>query len=191
MAVKTTIFTPHATEIPGLLVWKQEYPGDSRGYFREVFHKQKLVAEGLPEEFKIEQVNHSENTDKGVIRGFHAEPWAKYATVGVGKVFGAYVDLRKGDSFGMVVTVELDRWTVVYVPRGVGNSFQNLEHNTLFCYCVPQHWRQEDVDEGKYSYANLADPEIGVKWPIPLAESIMSDADKKHPMLRDVKPMEI
>src|SRR5690242_10973689 len=105
MAVATTEFTPRQTAIPGLLIFDVSYPSDDRGYFQEKFQKAKLVAAGLPESFNIVQNSISYNKDAGVIRGFHAEPWDKYISVVTGKVFSAFVDLRKGDSFGTVVTV--------------------------------------------------------------------------------------
>jgi dTDP-4-dehydrorhamnose 3,5-epimerase len=40
-------------------------------------------------------------------------------------------------------------------------------------------------------FVNLADPDADVKWPIPLDQAVMSDRDKNHPMLKDVKPMEV
>ena len=42
-------------------------------------------------------------------------------------MFGAWVDLRPGRSFGQVYTCELDPSRAIYVPRGVGNSYQALE----------------------------------------------------------------
>ena len=36
---------------------------------------------------------------------------------------------------------------------------------------------------------NLADPELGIEWPIPLSECELSEADRRHPMLADALPM--
>src|SRR6476469_3522815 len=107
MAVATTEVTGHETDIPGLLVFDITSVGDERGYFQEKFQKAKLVAAGLPEDFNIVQNSLSYNKDAGVSRGFHAEPWDKYISVVTGKVFSAYVDLRKGNGFGRIVTVEI------------------------------------------------------------------------------------
>ncbi|PWM81573.1 MAG: dTDP-4-dehydrorhamnose reductase, partial [Clostridium sp.] len=40
-----------------------------------------------------------------------------------------------------------------------------------------------------YTFVNLADPELGIEWPIPLDEATVSEADLNHPMLADVVPM--
>jgi dTDP-4-dehydrorhamnose 3,5-epimerase len=189
MGVPTTEITGRKTDIPGLLIFDVSYVGDERGYFQEKYQKAKLVAAGLPETFNIVQNSVSYNKQVGVIRGFHAEPWDKYISVITGEVFAAYVDLRKGPSFGKVVTVKIDANTAVYLPKGVGNSFQTTEPDTYYLYSVNAHWSADNYDE--YCFANLADPEIGVKWPIDLDKSIMSDRDKNHPLLKDVKPLEV
>src|SRR5689334_3584015 len=134
MGVPTTEVTGHTTDIPGLLIFDVTYVGDDRGYFQEKYQKAKLVAAGLPESFNVIQNSLSYNKEAGVTRGFHAEPWDKYISVVTGKVFAAYVDLRKGASFGKVVTVEIDANKTVFLPQGVANSFQTLEPDTYYLY---------------------------------------------------------
>ena len=142
-----------------------------------------------PSGSNIVQNSLSYNKDAGVTRGFHAEPWDKYISVVTGKVFAAYVDLRKGDSFGKVVTVEITPNVAVFLPEGVANSFQTLEPDTYYLYSVNAHWSADNYD--KYCFVNLADPQIGVAWPISLNDAVMSDRDKNHPLLKDVTPMEV
>jgi dTDP-4-dehydrorhamnose 3,5-epimerase len=189
MAVPTTEFTNRHTDIPGLLILDISYPSDDRGYYQEKFQKAKLVEAGVPEDFQILQNGLSFNLQAGVIRGFHAEPWDKYISVVSGRVFSAYVDLRKGQNFGKTVTVEITPDVAVFLPQGVANSFQTLEPNTYYLYSVNKLWSADDYD--KYSFVNLADPEIGVDWPIALSESTMSERDRNHPMLANVTPMEV
>ncbi|MFR3450493.1 MAG: dTDP-4-dehydrorhamnose 3,5-epimerase family protein [Collinsella sp.] len=81
-------------------------------------------------------------------------------------MFGAWVDLRPGASFGQVYTCELDPSRAIYVPRGVGNSYQALEDGTAYTYLVNAHWSAEL--KSTYTFVNLADPELGIEWPIPL-----------------------
>jgi dTDP-4-dehydrorhamnose 3,5-epimerase len=189
MAVPTTEFTAHETEIPGLLFFDVTQVEDPRGYFQEKYQKAKLVAAGMPESFDVVQSSISYNKEAGAVRGFHAEPWDKYISVVTGKAFAAYVDLRQGDNFGKVVTTTITPTTAVFLPQGVANSFQVLEPDTYYIYSVNRHWSGDDYD--KYSFVNLADPQLNVQWPIPLDQSVMSDRDKNHPLLKDVKPMEI
>lgn len=185
MAVPTTEITSRTTAIPGLLVFDVTKVEDERGYYQETFQRAKLVAAGLPEDFKIVQNSTSYNKQAGVTRGFHAEPWGKYLTVMKGRVFGAWVDLRDCESFGKTFTTEVAPGVAVFVPQGVGNAFQVLEDDTYYLYGVSDHWSAELYDE--YCFANLADPEIGIEWPIPLESAIMSERDRVHPLLKDAK----
>lgn len=189
MGVPTTEFTAHQTKIPGLIIFDVTSIGDERGWFQEKFNKAKLEAVGIPKDFQVVQNSISYNKQKGVVRGFHAEPWDKYISVITGKVFCAYVDLRVGDTFGTVVTVELDNNKAIFLPQGVANSFQTLEDNTYYIYSVNKHWSAEDYD--KYVFVNLGDPKLDVHWPIPLNQATMSDRDRNHSMLADITPMEV
>lgn len=189
MGVPTTEITGHQTEIPGLLIFDVTLVGDDRGYFQEKYQKAKLVAAGMPEGFTVIQNSLSYNKQSGVIRGFHAEPWDKYISVITGRVFSAFVDLRKGPSFGKVVKVEITPTTTIFLPKGVANSFQTLDPDTYYLYSVNAHWSADNYNE--YCFANLADPELNIQWPIPLDKSIMSERDKNHPMLKDVTPLEV
>lgn len=189
MSLPTTEFTIKQTEIPGLLLIHVTHIGDDRGWYQEKYQKEKLVAAGFPNSFTALQTNFSYNKQAGVTRGLHAEPWDKFIGVVKGKVFAAYVDLRKGDSFGKTVTVEIDEDTAVYLPKGVGNSFQTIEDDTYYFYNVNDFWSAEKYTQ--YTFANTGDPDLAIEWPIPLSEAVMSDRDRNHPLLKDVTPMEV
>lgn len=176
----------HATAIPGLLVIELPLHGDARGWFKENWQREKMVALGLPD-FGPVQNNMSFNADAGVTRGLHAEPWDKLVSLASGRIFGVWVDLRPGDGFGTLVTLELGPETAVFVPRGVANGYQALEANTVYSYLVNQHWSPQA--RASYTYVNLADETLAINWPIPLAEVEISEADKAHPRLADVTPM--
>ena len=174
------------TNIPGMLVFDLPVHGDSRGWFKENWQRAKQTGLGLPDLGPV-QNNISFNAERGVTRGIHAEPWDKYISVATGSVFGAWVDLRPGKSFGEVYTCVIDPSKAIYVPRGVGNSFQALEDGTAYTYLVNAHWSAEL--KKTYTFVNLADPELGIDWPIPLSECELSEADRNHPMLKDAIPM--
>jgi len=174
------------TVIPGFYEIDLVVHGDSRGWFKENYQKQKMEIMGLPH-FEVVQNNFSFNAQKGVTRGLHAEPWEKFISVANGKIFGAWVDLRAGAGFGKVLTIEISPSKAVFVPRGVANGYQTLEPNVTYTYLVNEHWSPE----AKYTFVNLFDPSLGIKWPIPKDQAIVSDKDAAHPMLKDVKPMEV
>ncbi len=174
------------TAIDGLLVLRLPVHGDARGWFKESWQREKMVALGLPD-FSPVQNNVSFNAEVGVTRGIHAEPWDKLVTVATGRVFGAWVDLREGDGFGRSVTVEIDPGTAVFVPRGVGNGFQTLEPGTAYSYLVNDHWSAGA--QGEYTFLNLADETVALPWPVPAEQRVVSDKDLNHPRLADVTPM--
>ncbi len=172
------------TPIPGLLVVRLPLHEDSRGWFKENWQRAKMTALGLPD-FGPVQHSVAYNARRGVTRGVHTEPWDKFISVAHGRIFGAWVDMREGESFGEVFTIEADPSVAVFVPRGVGNSYQVLEDGTTYSYLVNDHWRPGLA----YPALNLADPTVAIPWPIPLAEAEISDKDLATPMLADVVPM--
>jgi dTDP-4-dehydrorhamnose 3,5-epimerase len=178
LAVRETI-------IPGFYEIDLVLHGDNRGWFKENYQREKMEALGLPK-FEVIQNNFSFNAEKGVTRGLHAEPWEKFVSVANGRVFGAWVDLRKGDSFGKVLTMEITPAKAVFIPRGVANGYQTLEGNLTYTYLVNAHWSPD----AQYAALNMFDPALGIQWPIDQAQAIISDKDRVNPLLKDVSPME-
>lgn len=176
--------SPTTTPIPGLVVWDLPVHGDSRGWFKENWQREKMTAAGLPD-FGPVQNNISFNDAVGTTRGIHAEPWDKWVSVATGRIFGAWVDLREGPTFGAVFTTEIDPSRAIFVPRGVGNSYQTLERDTAYVYLVNDHWSPT----ASYTFLNLADETAAIDWPIPLDDVEISEKDLAHPRLADVTPM--
>jgi len=172
------------TSIAGLQRWDLPVHGDNRGWFKENWQREKMVADGLPDLGPV-QNNISYNRTAGTTRGIHAEPWDKYISVATGSVFGAWVDLREGPGFGTVFTTVIDPSVAVFVPRGVGNAFQTLEDSTAYTYLVNAHWSPA----AEYTFLNLADETAAIAWPIPLERAELSDKDRAHPRMTEVRPM--
>ncbi|QZT58433.1 sugar nucleotide-binding protein [Mycolicibacterium austroafricanum] len=173
-----------ATPIPGLFIWELPVHGDNRGWFKENWQREKMTAAGLPD-FGPVQNNVAFNHTAGTTRGIHAEPWDKFVSIASGRVFGAWVDLRAGSTFGTVFYTELDPSRAVFVPRGVGNAYQSLESSTSYIYLVNDHYAP-DTD---YPALNLADEAVAIPWPIPLAQAEISAKDRQHPRMGKVVPM--
>ncbi|MFK5633444.1 MULTISPECIES: sugar nucleotide-binding protein [unclassified Ornithinimicrobium] len=171
-----------ATAIPSLLVVDLAVLGDSRGWFKENWQRAKMTALGLPD-FGPVQHSVAYNGPAGVTRGIHAEPWDKFVSIVHGRAFGAWVDLREGPTFGVVHTQELDEHTAVFVPRGVGNSYQTLVEDTVYSYLVNDHWSAD----AEYTMLNLADETVEIPWPVPLEQAEVSDKDRAHPPLAEVR----
>lgn len=174
------------TPIPGLLVVSLDVRDDNRGWFKENWQRAKMVDLGLPD-FGPVQNNVSFNTAAGATRGIHAEPWDKLVSLATGAIYGAWVDLRPGDSFGRTFSLEMGPETTVFVPRGVGNAYQTLVDGTAYSYLVNAHW--SEAATRSYTFVNVADETLAIPWPIPLTQAELSRADRDHPRLSAVKPM--
>ncbi len=172
------------TPIDGMLVVHLQVHGDNRGWFKENWQREKMVALGLPD-FGPVQNNMSYNAEIGTTRGIHAEPWDKFVSSAQGRYFGAWVDLREGSGYGTVFTIEVDPSIAVFVPRGVGNAYQTLTENVTYAYLVNDHWAADRT--GDYSYVNLADETVAIPWPIPLDQVQISEKDLAHPRLAAAK----
>ena len=166
------------TPIPGLVVVRLDRRDDDRGFFKENWQREKMLAIGLPD-FGPVQNNVSFNSDRGVTRGIHTEPWDKFISLATGRIFGAWVDMREGETFGATFTLEMDTSVAVFVPRGVGNSYQTLEDATAYTYLVNEHWRPT----ASYPALSLDDPTVAIPWPIPLSEAVISEKDQHNPGL--------
>ena len=175
--------------IPGMIEFDIPVHGDNRGWFKENFQKEKMLPLGFPESFFKENKlqNNVSLSRKGVLRGLHAEPWDKYISVADnGRVLGSWVDLREGDSFGHVYQMIIDASKGIYVPRGVANGFQVLSDTVSYSYLVNDYWALDL--KPKYAFVNYADPALGIEWD-DVEHAEVSEADKNHPLLKDVVPL--
>lgn len=181
-----TDLTIEDTRIPGLLVLRGGVQHNEDGWFKEAWHRQKMVALGLPD-FGPVQHNVTHTHSRGITRGFHAEPWDRLVSVVSGRAMCAWVDLREGPGFGGTFHLELDPGTSVFVPRGVANAHQVLEDDTTLTYLLEHHWTSESIDRSRF--INLFDPQIGIPWPIEQGQAIVSSRHELYPPLADVQPL--
>jgi dTDP-4-dehydrorhamnose 3,5-epimerase len=172
------------TSIPGLLVVSWETHGDERGFFRQTYRVDEL-GHALGREPVLRQGNHSRSA-AGTLRGFHAEPWDKLVYVVRGSAFCAIADTRpESPAFGRVETFTLgdepgDRIRL-FISEGLSNSFCSLTE-TDYLYDVGDYY-SPDVDRRAVAWD---DPDLGVAWPV--AEPLLSAADRRNPTLRERFP---
>ena len=81
------------TTIPGLEIFDLPVHGDSRGWFKENWQREKMTALGLAD-FGPVQNNVSFNDAVGTTRGIHAEPWDKWVSIATGRISVSYTHLR-------------------------------------------------------------------------------------------------
>lgn len=56
----------------------------------------------------------------------------------------------------------------------------------MYTYLVNEHWQAEAKD--RYAFVSIEDPALGIEWPIPLEQCVLSEADRAHPPLAQARP---
>lgn len=171
------------TKIPGLRLIELDIHADDRGSFREVWQTQKMQALGLPE-IKPVQMNVAESK-RGVLRGIHAEPWDKYIHLAYGTGVSVILDIREDSvAFGTWQLFEMDRTKALFVPEGLGNSFQATSELAVYTYLYTAHW-QLGI---KYQEVAFDDGDLAIPWPIQGSEMIVSKKDRNNKTLKQLFP---
>lgn len=158
---------------------------DPRGFFSETWNQQRFADAGIGPGFM--QDNHAYSQGIGVLRGLHCQigPNAQGKLVRCirGAIFDVAVDIRRGSpTFGQWVGAEIsaENWTQIWVPVGFLHAYCTLTEETEVIYKVTAPY-DKPAERGVI----WNDPDIGIKWPIPLDNVILSDKDKVLPRLRD------
>lgn len=173
------------TSIEGVFIIEPRVFGDERGYFFESFNA-KEFAEKTGLEITFVQDNESKSR-YGVLRGLHFQlpPYTQSKLVRVvkGKVLDVVVDIRKGSpTYGKYEMCELteDNHRQFFVPKGMAHGFAVLSDEAIFQYKCDDFYHPEA--EGAIIWN---DPDIAIQWPIPADQVLLSEKDKKHPLLKD------
>lgn len=156
--------------------------GDHRGFFSEVYNEKAFADGGVHIAFV--QDNHSLSGEKGTVRGLHFQspPFAQDKLVRVvrGAIFDIAVDLRRSSpTYGKHVSAILsaDAWNQLLVPIGFAHGFMTLEPNTEVIYKVSNYYSPTH-DHGLL----WNDPALGIEWPLPHEQAVLSDKDRKQPL---------
>jgi dTDP-4-dehydrorhamnose 3,5-epimerase len=172
--------------IPEVLLIEPRRFEDARGFFSEVYNREAFRAAGIEAEFV--QDNHSLSRDAGVVRGLHFQtpPHAQGKLVRVlrGAILDVAVDLRRGSAtYGRHVATELSgrNWRQLWVPPGFAHGFCTLEPDTEVAYKVTDIYAP-DCDKG-LAWDDLA---LGIAWPVDSRAAILSDKDRRHPLLAEL-----
>ncbi|MBP3692414.1 MAG: dTDP-4-dehydrorhamnose 3,5-epimerase [Clostridia bacterium] len=179
-------FTFIKTDIDGVIIVEPKVFGDSRGYFMETYKETDFIEGGITAKFI--QDNQSKSS-KGVLRGLHFQKkysQAKLVRVVKGSVFDVAVDLRPGSkTYGKWVGVELtaENKRQFFIPKNFAHGFLVLSDEAEFVYKCDDLYHPEE--EGGLMWN---DPDVGIEWPITDDMEIkLSDKDKLHPCLKDIK----
>jgi len=172
--------------IPEVVLITPKIFRDARGFFSETYNRRELMEAGIDASFV--QDNCSLSRARGVIRGLHFQvpphPQGKLVRVARGAILDVAVDIRRGSpTFGRHVSTILsaENWSQLWVPVGFAHGFCTLEPDTEVIYKTTDFYAQ-DCDRG----VAFDDPDIAIAWPVPPAEAILSDKDRRQPRLRDL-----
>ena len=162
--------------------------GDERGFFTETYRLRRHWHElgGIPAEEQFVQDNHSRST-RGVVRGMHFQVGAgvaKLVRCARGRILDVAVDLRRGSpTYGRWEGVELDDESMreLYVPVGFAHGFCVLSDVADVIYKQTAYYDPE-VERG----IAYDDPDVGIEWPLPASELIVSERDAAAPRLSEI-----
>ncbi len=102
----------------------------------------------------------------------------------VGALLDVAVDIRQGSlTYGQYVSAELtaENGEQLWVPAGFAHGFCTLVPDTIISYKVTDYYSPEH-DRGLL----WNDPAIGIDWPVSGESAILSDKDKRQPVLADL-----
>jgi dTDP-4-dehydrorhamnose 3,5-epimerase len=169
--------------IPEVLLLRPQKFGDHRGFFSETFRQSLFDDLGIGITFV--QDNQSFSAEQGTVRGLHFQTrdfaQAKLVRVLHGAILDVAVDIRHGSpTFGRHVAVRIDaeQWNQIFIPVGFAHGFCTLEPDTEVFYKVSNYYSAEH-DRGLL----WSDPALGIDWPVPAGEAVLSDKDRGHPTL--------
>ncbi len=173
-----------STEIEEVKIIEPAVFGDHRGYFFESYSQKEFEEKVCKTTF----VQDNESKSKyGVLRGLHfqKEPYAQAKLVRVvqGSVLDVAVDIRKGSpTFGKHVAVELndENKRQMFIPRGFAHGFVVLSKTVVFQYKCDNYYAPE-------AEAGIAwdDPVLEIDWKVDAEAVLLSEKDKKNPLLSE------
>jgi dTDP-4-dehydrorhamnose 3,5-epimerase len=172
-----------SVNLPRLIVPKRHV--DDRGWFSEIFHQERLRDIGITCRFV--QDNQSSSKQAGTLRGLHFQlppaAQAKLVTVVKGRILDVAVDIRRGSpTFGKYVSTEVSSETghQLYIPVGFAHGFLTLENDVVVIYKASDYYAPTHESGIRWN-----DPDIAIPWPLKDANIIISDKDRRLPLLKE------
>jgi dTDP-4-dehydrorhamnose 3,5-epimerase len=171
------------TSLPGVCIIELNIIKDSRGFFCEVYNREKYAEIGITSSFV--QDNHSRSVCH-TLRGLHYQVnkgQAKLCWVVVGEVQDVVVDIRRNSPFfgkweSVILSAENKRQ--LYIPKGFAHGFLVLSDFAELLYKCDEFYSCEDERGIAWN-----DPTIAVKWHIE-ETPLLSEKDAHNPFLSDI-----
>jgi dTDP-4-dehydrorhamnose 3,5-epimerase len=172
--------------LSGLVAIEPDVHGDERGFFAETYRQLWDQQLGIPPAESLIQDNHSRSS-RGVVRGLHFQVGAgvaKLVRCGRGRILDVAVDLRAGSpTYGQWDGIELDDENMrqLFVPVGFAHGFCVLSDIADVMYKQTTYY-DGDIERG----IAWNDPDVGIEWPLPADELIVSERDAEAPRLSEI-----
>jgi len=176
-----------ATRLDGLVAIEPAAFADERGFFCETYRGQWHEQLGIGEADRFIQDNHSRSS-RGVLRGMHfqlGDGVAKLVRCARGRILDVAVDLRRGSpTYGQWDGMELDDEGMreLFVPVGFAHGFCVLSDVADVIYKQTAYYDPK-LERG----IAWNDADVGIDWPLPQAELIVSERDAAAPSLRELE----
>ena len=191
------------TNIDGVYIIEPRVFEDARGYFFESFSQREF-------DEKVGHITFVQDNESmssyGVMRGLHFQrpPFTQSKLVRCvkGAVLDVAVDIRKGsptygqhvecllcarDEEGERIAQQFEghKFNVqlgqqFFIPKGFAHGFAVLSETAVFQYKCDEFYHPE-ADGG----ISILDDSLGIDWRIPFDKALLSDKDKKQPILRE------
>src|SRR6266511_4811022 len=173
----------NSVKLPRLIVPKRHAAG--RGWFSDIFPQARLRAIGITCRFVKDNPSSSKHT--GTLRGLHFQlppaAQAKLVTVVKGRILDVAVDIRRSSpTFGKYVSTEVSSETghQLYIPVGFAHGFVTLENDVVVMYKTSDYYAPTHESGIRWN-----DPDIAFPWPLKEASIIISDKDRRLPLLKE------
>ena len=164
-------------KLTNLIKGNPDYFSDKRGRFARLFCTKdfkKILAER-----NISQINFSESSIKGTIRGMHYQksPYCEMKIIYClsGKIFDVAIDVRrKSKTFLECSPIILDSKNLnfVIIPEGFAHGFQALTDNVtmIYIHTAPHNKEYEET-------IRFDDPKLKILWPLKPTNVSVKDSE--------------
>jgi dTDP-4-dehydrorhamnose 3,5-epimerase len=168
--------------LPDVLIIEPDSFEDERGYFFEIYQKNRYVKESIDTEFIQDNLSFS---IQGTLRGIHyqyPQQQAKLIQVLQGEIFDIAVDIRQGSPFfgqwtGFILSEKNKRQ--IFIPEGFAHGFC-VTSDTAFCLYKCNNFYAPDDEQGIL----WSDPDLAIDWPV--RDPVLSPKDTAFGFLKDI-----
>ena len=168
-----------------LILLKPKRNDDNRGFFAEIYQREKYFEHGIDVDFV--QENHSLSWKVGTIRGLHFQvppnSQAKLIRCGRGAIFDVAVDIRCGSpTYGHWQGYKLTAKNgyQLYIPIGFAHGFLTLEPDSEIVYKCSAYYAPDTERSILWN-----DPDIGIRWELK-NKPILSQKDAIAPLFKNL-----